>query len=168
MTYFSGEKKRMLLHRLRKSCLSLLKQNLPNIGQTSRWQSSDSKLLIWASNCPTAQKSAPTILLMGYSGSTPAQIEPYSELYTSLGYNSISCIMPHEYTLSFDIPSIRQCAKELLAEVDQSGAKGMVCHTFSGNGLFLYQQLYWLLQENGRLEDSVKVEILIFVLVKRF
>lgn len=99
---------------------------------------------------------SPTLVLFGYAGSSRSQLEKYGGLYSELGYRSISSILPHRYIFSYDIPAIRNCAEQVLDEIDASSSSSIVCHCFSNNGVAMYQQLFTLLQEQGRSKDFIK------------
>ena len=74
----------------------------------------------------------------------------------------VCCILPQKHLLHYDITAVQQCAEEVLGEVAKAGGQSIVAHTFSNNGFILYQQLYTILQKQGKLDNFIKVSSAIF------
>ena len=53
------------------------------------------------------------ILLLGNAGATFRQLEKHSELYNSLGYRTLACILPRVYVFHYDIPSTVKFCKQV-------------------------------------------------------
>ena len=53
------------------------------------------------------------VLLFGFAGSSMKQLEKHSRLYNSLGYKTLSCILPQQYLFRFDVPNIVKCSKQV-------------------------------------------------------
>ena len=68
-----------------------------------------SQFHIWASG-PTvdqssapAKPSSPSVLLFGFAGSSPHHLAKQAAVYSSLGYNSLACILPAQHIFYYDI-----------------------------------------------------------------
>ena len=53
------------------------------------------------------------VLLLGNAGATFQQLEKHSELYNSLGYRTLACILPRVYVFHYDIPSTVRFCKQV-------------------------------------------------------
>ena len=63
------------------------------------------------------------VLLLGNAGATFRQLERHSELYNSLGYRTLACILPRVYVFHYDIPSTVGFCKQvniLASNIDNS------------------------------------------------
>jgi len=108
---------------------------------------------VWQNNpTKTISPSSPTVVLFGYAGSPQKNLAKFDQLYAELGYRTISSVLPHKYTYEYDIDSIRACATQVLSRIDNEKADNLVVHTFSNNGVLMYQHLYYLLKEQKRLD----------------
>jgi hypothetical protein len=119
-----------------------------------------SEMAIWRNKVEKTERAAPTVVLFGYAGSPRSHLEKFETLYTSLGYSSVCCILPHKSLFAFNIPDIQKCARRVLQEVESSGAETIVAHCFSNNGVALYQQSYSILEAEHRAEGFIKGLIL--------
>ncbi|XP_023333027.1 uncharacterized protein LOC111704882 isoform X3 [Eurytemora carolleeae] len=66
-----------------------------------------SEMLIWRNEAAERGRISPTVVLFGYAGSPKSHLEKYETLYTSLGYNSVCCILPHKELFAYNIPEIQ-------------------------------------------------------------
>ncbi|XP_023333025.1 transmembrane protein 53-like isoform X1 [Eurytemora carolleeae] len=119
-----------------------------------------SEMLIWRNEAAERGRISPTVVLFGYAGSPKSHLEKYETLYTSLGYNSVCCILPHKELFAYNIPEIQKCAEKVLSVIESSGAQNIVAHCFSNNGIALYQQTYTILNTQKRAECYIKGLIL--------
>ena len=53
------------------------------------------------------------VLLLGNAGATFRQLEKHSDLYNSLGYRTLACILPRVYVFHYDIPSTVKFCKQV-------------------------------------------------------
>ena len=67
-----------------------------------------SEMLIWRNEAAERGRISPTVVLFGYAGSPKSHLEKYETLYTSLGYNSVCCILPHKELFAYNIPEIQE------------------------------------------------------------
>ena len=81
------------------------------------------------------------VVLCGFAGSKYKHLEKHSLMYNDLGYKTIHCVMPMEYTFTYDIDNIRRCSRELIDKVVQENVSKMVTVCFSNNGALLYQHM---------------------------
>ena len=114
-------------------------------------QSRQIHLDVWQHTPKNVSSRSPTVVLFGYAGSPKKNLVKYEQLYSDLGYKSISTILPHSYTYEYDLEGIRGCATKVLDTIDKNGVDDIVVHTFSNNGVMMYQHLYYLLEEQNRL-----------------
>ena len=54
------------------------------------------------------------VIVFGSAGMTPKQLSKFSQLYNSLGFKTISCILPQEHIFHYDIPKIKACSQKVL------------------------------------------------------
>ena len=81
------------------------------------------------------------VLLFGFAGSSHRQLEKHTTLYNSLGYRTVSCILPHKYLFTFDIDNIKKHSDMVLEIVMKENMKKVVPVCFSNNGAILYQTM---------------------------
>ena len=91
--------------------------------------------------------------MFGFAGSSFKQLEKHSSLYNSLGYRTLSCIVPHHYTFTFDMDSIIDCSNMVLESMAKERMERVVPVAFSNNGAILYQVMsilssYWSINLN--------------------
>ena len=53
------------------------------------------------------------VLLLGNAGATFRQLEKHSDLYNSLGYRTLACILPRVFVFHYDIPSTVKFCKQV-------------------------------------------------------
>ena len=81
------------------------------------------------------------VVLFGFAGSHMKQLGKHSSMYNSLGYTTVSCILPMHYTFTYDIANIRRCGREVLDRLAQENITKIVPVCFSNNGAILYQHI---------------------------
>ena len=85
--------------------LKLLSKTIrpPNLSHIS-FQST--QFPIWVSG-PEAHSSSPpsspSVMLFGFAGSSPHHLAKQAAVYSSLGYTSLSCIMPERHLFCYDV-----------------------------------------------------------------
>lgn len=81
------------------------------------------------------------VLLFGFAGSTFKQLDKHSDLYNSLGYKTLSCILPKEDIFHNDTRNVSAFSRSVLDKVTEEGVKSVVTVAFSNNGTAVYQHL---------------------------
>lgn len=102
------------------------------------------------------------VIVFGSAGMTPKQLSKFSQLYNSLGYKTISCILPQQHIFHYDIPQIKACSQKVLDEVKQHNFDTVLTHSLSNTGVSVYQQFSQLvisqqpknIKINGAVFDS--------------
>ena len=95
--------------------------------------------------------------MFGFAGAKQRQMQKFCNLYADLGYPTICCTLPLEITLTYEKKVARQCAEDALDAAEARGVTSILVHTFSGNGIVLYQLFYAILLQRNRL-NIVKVK----------
>jgi len=60
--------------------------------------------------------------------------------------------MPHKHIFQYDVASIRECAGQVLDKIQENGVDKIVVHAFSNNGIVMYQHLYYILQQQKKMD----------------
>jgi len=81
------------------------------------------------------------VLLFGYAGSSFRQLDKHSKLYNSLGYKTLSCILPIENMFHNDNKKISAFSRSVLDRVTEEGIRSVATVAFSNNGTAVYQHL---------------------------
>jgi len=81
------------------------------------------------------------VLLFGFAGSTFRQLDKHSELYNSLGYKTLSCILPIENMFHNDARNVSAFSRSVLDRVSEEGIKSVATVAFSNNGTAVYHHL---------------------------
>jgi len=101
-------------------------------------------LHVWASHpveLRRSDKPPPWIILFGFAGSKPRQLDKQAAVYNELGYNSLSTILPHQHLFYYNTAEVRNCADLVVEEILKHQIKDIVIHSLSNNGAALYQHL---------------------------
>jgi len=104
-----------------------------------------------------AQRST-TAIVFGFGGSPKVQAEKIANVYVEKGHQAFYCILPQLATFTYDMDTIRACAKQVIATLKQNGVERVVTHSLSNNGSILYQQFVFLAKE----EDWLSIEGAVF------
>ena len=90
------------------------------------------------------------VLLFGFAGSSFKQLDKHSMLYNSLGYKTVSCILPKENIFHNDTRSVSAFSRSVLDKVTEEGIRSVVTVAFSNNGTAVYQHLVTQLTDQPR------------------
>ena len=112
----------------------------------STFKSSPSSVTFKVSDAASSEKSKKVpddfaVLLFGFAGSTFKQLDKHSELYNSLGYKTLSCILPKEGIFHNDTRKMSAFSRSVLDKVTEEGVKSVATVAFSNNGTAVYQHL---------------------------
>ena len=100
------------------------------------------------------------VLVFGFAGSSINQLLKHSALYNSLGYRTLSCVLPHQLMFCYKIPEIVEFSRRVLDAAVEQEMRSLVTHSISNNGATVYQHLlsssssYPGLEVRGAVFDS--------------
>jgi len=117
-------------------CLRTDCKNLSTVSQTFEIVISDSERKKSDRDANVANVG---IVLFGYSGSPLRYLQKHSLMYNSLGYRTIACAIPNEYTWTWDVDNIQVCCDRILDTISNEKMSKVVPVCFSNNGALYYQ-----------------------------
>lgn len=99
------------------------------------------------------EKRLPTVIVLGFYGSSETQLNRYSKLYNELGHKTLSYILPDPLIFEYDQISQEDITKKLLENLDME--EKVLIHSLSNNGFTLYQHLVKLLSKSNRIQGAI-------------
>ena len=90
--------------------------------------------------------------MFGYAGSSLGHVLKHAALYNSLGYRTLSCVLPQEYLFHYQTAQIVSFSRSVLAAAVEHEMTGVVTHSLSNNGGAVYQHLSQAVTEYQQLE----------------
>lgn len=104
----------------------------------------------------------PTVLLLGWYGSSARNLDKYAGLYRQMGYNSVATTSPTTVAFSFShastLPFLLSILRILAADA-RLLAGGLVFASFSNGGAILFPKVAQLLGDSGGTDANLQREL---------